>query len=117
MKAVPVVSTVIIGLVCMGLLWLSLLGGAGLGIHDQEDFDYASMAISEMQEHNIERGSDLSYMEELLDSNHMALQIVSDGEVFFQYGTKTEDDEKLLSAARALDGSCTVTLDGRSLYF
>lgn len=52
----------------------------------------------------------------VLDSNHMALQIVSDGEVFFQYGTKTEDDEKLLSAARALDGSCTVTLDGRSLY-
>lgn len=116
MIAVPAVSALMVGLVCMGLLWLSLLGGAGPGIHDQEDFDHAGMAISEMLEYHIGRDADFSSIESLLESNHMALRIVSDGEIFYEYGTKTDADEALFDAAEALCGSCTITVDGRSLY-
>jgi len=116
MIAVPVISTALIGMVCIGLIWLSLIGGAGLGIENQEDFDHACMAISEKLEYDIGRNSDFSSIQSILDSNHMAVQIVSDGEMIFEYGTKAEADEALLSAAALLDGPSTITLNGRSLY-
>lgn len=116
MIAVPVISTALIGMVCIGLIWLSLIGGAGLGIENQEDFDHACMAISEKLEYDIGRNSDFSSVKSILDSNHMALRIVSGGKTIFEYGTKEDADEALLSAAGLLNGSSTISLNGRSLY-
>lgn len=116
MIAVPVASTVLTGLLCMGLIWLSLTGGAGLGIEDQEDFDHACMAISEMLEYDIGRNSDFSSVKSLLDSNQMTLKVVSGEDTVFEYGEKKSSDEALLSAAGILDGQPTITLNGRGLY-
>lgn len=116
MIAVPVISTVLIGCVCVGLIWLSLVGGAGLGIQDQEDFDHACMAVSEMLEYDIGRDAGFSSVKSLLDSNRMAVKIVSGGETFFEYGTREDGDAALLSAAGILGGQPTLTLEGRSLY-
>ena len=116
MIAVPVVSTALIGILCIALIWMSLTGGAGLGIKDPEDFDHACMAISEMFEYGIWGDSDFSSIKPILDNNQMSLQILSDEKMIFEYGTKEDADEMLLSAARLLGGSCAITLDGRSLY-
>lgn len=116
MIAVPVISTALIGMVCIGLIWLSLIGGAGLEIENQEDFDHACMAISEKLEYDIGRNSDFSSVKSILDSNRMALRIVSDGETIFAYGAGEAADEALLSAAGLLDGPSTIILNGRSLY-
>lgn len=116
MIAVPVISTALIGMVCIGLIWLSLIGGAGLGIENQEDFDHACMAISEKLEYDIGRNSDFSSVKSILDSNHMALRIVTGGKTIFEYGTKEEGDEALLSASSLLNGPSTISLNGRSLY-
>ena len=117
MIVVPAAAAALIGILCIGLIWLSLTGGAGLEIEDQEDFDHAGMAISEMFEYGIWGTSDFSPIKPILDNNHMSLQIVSDEKVIFEYGSKEDADEALLSAARLLGGSlCTITLDGRSLY-
>lgn len=116
MIIVPVISTMLIGCVCVGVIWLSLVGGAGLGIEDQEDFDHACMAVSEMLEYDIGRNADFSAVKSLLDSNGMALKIVSGGETLFEYGAKEDSDAALLSAAESLGGQSTLTLEGRSLY-
>lgn len=116
MIAVPVISTVLIGCVCVGLIWLSLIGGMGLGIQDQEDFDHACMAISEMLEYDIDRDAGFSFVKPLLDSNRMALKIVAEGETLFEYGMKEDGDAALLSAAESLGGQPTLTMEGRSLY-
>lgn len=116
MIAVPVISTVLIGLMCMGFIWMSLIGGAGLGIKDQEDFDRACMAISEILEYDIEKNAGFSAIKSLLDSSQMTLKIVSGGETFFEYGVKEDADEALMSAAGLLGGQSTVTYEGRSLY-
>lgn len=116
MIAVPVISTALIGCVCVGLIWLSLVGGMGLGIQDQEDFDHACMAVSEMLEYDIGRNAGFSSVKTLLDSNSMALKIVSGGKTIFEYGTKGDCDAALLSAAGLLGGQPTLTLEGRSLY-
>lgn len=38
MIAVPVVSAVVIGLMCIGFIWGVLLDRAGIGIRDQNEF-------------------------------------------------------------------------------
>lgn len=116
MITVPVISTILIGCVCVGVIWLSLVGGAGLGIKDQEDFDHACMAVSEMLEYDIGRDAGFSSVKSLLDHNRMALKIVAEGEPFFEYGDMEDGDEALLSAAGLLGGQPTLTLEGRSLY-
>lgn len=116
MIAVPVISTILIGCVCMGLIWLSLIGGVGLGIKDQEDFDHACMAVSEMLEFDIGRDAGFSSVKSLLDRNRMALKLVSGEKTLFEYGIKEDCDAVLLSAAGLLGGQPTLTLEGRSLY-
>ena len=88
MIAVPVVSAAPTGMVCIGFIWLSLTGGAGLGITTQEDFDHACMAISEVLEYEMERNSDYASVKVILDSNQMALRIESDGKMIFEYGIR-----------------------------
>ncbi len=116
MIAVPAISAALTGMVCIGLVWLSLIGGAGLGISDQEDFDHVCMAVSEMLEYGIEKDSGLSSVKSLLDGNQMSLRILSDGDIIFEHGTLDAADDRLLSAAGLLDGASTVTWKERSLY-
>lgn len=116
MIAVPVVSTVLVGAVCMELVWLLMIDSTGLHIEDQEDFEYASMAVCEMLEFGIGTDDDFSRVESVLDSNGMTLRLVSDGDIFYEYGEAQEGDEALLAAAGLLDGQSTITLEGRSLY-
>lgn len=116
MILVPVVSTALIGILCVGFIWLSLINGAGIGIHDQEDFERACLAITETVEHNLENGSDLSSIQPLLDSNGMSILVTSDEQSVFTYGGQDSNDSSLRSATEFLDNDATVTQNGRSLY-
>lgn len=116
MIAVPVVSTMLIGLLCVGVIWLFLMGGAGFEIEDQEDFDHVCMAVSAMLEYDIEKENNFSSTISMLNKNGMALKMESDGETFWEYGRAEDVDEALLSAAGLLDGQPTITLNGRGLY-
>ena len=33
----PAIITVFIGLICVGVIWITVVGGAGLDLHDAED--------------------------------------------------------------------------------
>lgn len=116
MIVVPVFSTVLVGLLCVGGLWLSLIHGAGLGVTDQEDFTHICIAVSEVIEHKLESHSDLSSIQPLLQSGGMALQIKSGGEVIFTSGQIEQSDLALLAAADSLPESSTISQSGRSLY-
>lgn len=116
MIVIPVISTAMIGLVCIGLIWMSVVGGRGMAIEDQEDFDLTCMAVAEMIEHSMVEGKDFSPVESLLDNNRMAVRLVSDGEVFYEYGKQDANDEALLSAAGLLGGQPTITLNDRGLF-
>lgn len=45
MLLVPVVITGLIGLLCIGFMWLTLLNGAGLRLRGPEDFDRVSRGV------------------------------------------------------------------------
>lgn len=116
MIVVPVVSAVIIGLVCIGFIWEFLLDRAGIGIKDQNEFDLVCMAVAEVIEHGMERGTDFSSVESLMDNNGMAVKIVSEGESIYEYGRGHVNDDMLLSAASVLGGKSTIAIDDRCLF-
>ena len=102
MILVPVVATALIGVLCVSLIWFSLLHGSGFGADDQEDFAYASMAVSETVERTIERNGDLSSLEGILDGDGMALKVLEGDRVFFSYGKKRRVTESLWRRRRRL---------------
>lgn len=117
MILVPVVSTALIGALCVGILWSLILNGAEFGLDDSEDFDHARMGISEMADHQLKRGHSLSSLEDLLDGNGMRMTVLLDEQTVYSYGLEDPDDAELLSASDFLGRNGTVTSGGRSLYF
>lgn len=99
---VPVGATALVGMLCVGIVWLSLMNGAGLGLKDQEDFDHARMALTEMIESRLSRDADLSALELLLDNNGMSVAVWQDGQNFYRYGASKSDDDILMEAAEIL---------------
>ena len=86
MIAVPILATAAVGLLCIGFIWLSFIGGFGIEIHEQEEFDMVCALISEKVEDAGRKDSDFSVLQPLLDSNGMAVRICSGTEVVYAYG-------------------------------
>lgn len=114
MIAVPIIATAIVGILCIGFIWISFIHGFGIEIHDQEEFDIVCALVSEKAEDAIKNTSDFSALEPLLDSNGMSVRICSGTEILYSYGNQNTD-EALYTAANSLGDGATVTLNGRTL--
>lgn len=113
---VPVGATALVGMLCVGVIWLSLTRGAGLGLKDQEDLDRAHLALTEIIENRLRHGVELSTLDTLLDNNGMSVTVWRDGRDIYHYGATKADNSTLLKAANALQNDATVSQNGRSLY-
>lgn len=116
MLLVPVVITGLIGLLCIGFMWLTLLNGAGLRLRGPEDFDRVSRGVTELAEFCIDHRTGFSSLDALLGSSGMSMQILQNGDLCYSYGETEETDQALLSAALSLGSDATVSQDGRSLH-
>lgn len=117
MILMPVISAALVGGLCVVLIWLLLISGAGLGLDDQEDFDHASMALAEIVELRLGVGAQLSPLNELLDSNGMSMSVTKNGKPYYSYGTVYDNDAALGDAASVLEGKdVSITQNGRSIY-
>lgn len=115
MIAVPIAATAVVGILCIGFIWISFINGFGIEIHDQKEFDIVCALVSEKTEGAIKGSSDFSALEPLLDSNGMSLRICSDTETVYSYG-KQDADNALFAAANSLGNGSTVTQNGRTLH-
>lgn len=115
MILVPVISTVLIGLACIGFIWIAMINGVGLGIQDREDFEIACAAVAESVEGSLKKDGNLSVVETLLESNGMSIRICSGNDIFYSYGNEDMQDQALFQAADLLGNGAMVTQGGRSL--
>ena len=92
---VPVISTVLIGLLCVGIIWISVIGGAGLDMHDTEDFNRVCLAVTETFEHKLHKGTDLSSLNTLLENNGMTAQVFYKENVIYSFGETDKNDDAL----------------------
>lgn len=116
MILVPVIATVLIGVLCMGFIWFALIHGMGIGIHDQDEFEVACTAISEGVKESLENGSDFSSIQAILEKNQLTLRVDSETESVYTYGEEESDDSALYAAADLLDNQATIAKNGRMLY-
>lgn len=116
MILVPVIATVLIGVLCMGFIWFALIHGMGIGIHDPDEFEVACTAISEGVKESLENGSDLSSIQAILEKNQLTLRVDSEAESVYTYGEEEYDDSALYAAADLLDNQATIAKNGRMLY-
>lgn len=116
MIVVPVIVTAIVGLICIGFIWLSLIRGIGFGIHDQEEFDLACEIISEETEGRLGDYSEFDTIETLLANNDMLLLITEDGEDVYSSGKLSDTDIKMKASVDYMSGNVTMTQDNRAMY-
>lgn len=116
MILVPVIATALIGIICIGVIWLSILHGTGFASEDPKEFTYASMAVAEIVEHKLDSGKELDSLGSLLDKNKMRLTVKKDGAEIFTYGEIMQEDNNLLSVAESLNGEVTIAHEGRSVF-
>ena len=122
MIMVPVVITALIGLVCVGMVWYTVVHGTGLGIEHNDDFDIASLGISKMAESALKGATmadqidGLTDLSQLLDKNAMLMTVDSGGENLYRYGSSAEADTDLQNAVNALNGEGYISNGERQLY-
>lgn len=116
MILVPVIATVLIGVLCMGFIWFALIHGMGIGIHDPDEFEVACTAISEGVKESLENGSDFSSIQAILEKNQLTLRVDSEAESVYTYGEEEYADSALYAAADLLDNEATIAQNGRMLY-
>lgn len=113
---VPAIVAVLIGLLCVGIIWISIIGGAGLDLRDTEDFNRVCLAVTEAIEYQLDSGAELASLDILLESNGMTAQVFCEGTAIYSFGSRGNGDDMLQAAAEALTGNSIVSQDGRSLY-
>lgn len=116
MILVPVAAAALVGLLCVGAIWLLVVSGAGLDMHDTEDFQRVSLAVTEYIEHHLEGEDDFSALTALLDSNGMAAEVYQGETLVYSFGSREAGDDALEAAAAQLTGNAVVSQNGRSLY-
>lgn len=116
MILVPVIATMLIGMLCVGFIWFALIHGMGIGIHDQEEFEVACTAITEGVKEGLENGSDFSSIQAILEKNQLTLRVDSEAEAVYTCGEEEAGDSVLYAAADLLGNEATITQNGRMLY-
>lgn len=113
---VPVIATMLIGLLCIGFIWVTVINGAGLDVHDTEDFNRVCHAVTEIIEHKLKDTDSLSSLESLLETNGMTVRVLCKENLIYTYGNTAENDALLVAAADSLGGDVSVSKEGRNLY-
>lgn len=116
MIVVPVAVSGITALVCMGIVWLALSKGLGLGIHDQDEFYIACEMIDEAMENDSYALADYSSVQPILENNGMTMRVFAGDREVYSYGNQMSGDAALYEALSMLDDGSTVTEGDRVMY-
>lgn len=121
MILVPVVITLAISLGCLGVVWLSLTHGQGLGFEGQKDFRFGSQSLGQVVEEALEKDpaksrKALAALSATLDEQAVALRVWAEGQPFYAHGDAAPQDVALLQAMDDLGGEGTITTGGRAVY-
>ncbi len=122
MLAVPVLVTVIMGILCGSLIAAAVENGAGFAFEDGDDFYEASQTIFRYIEDKLEEdpGADLSAemgnLTRWMDEQAIAITLQKDTESLYSYGQAMEEDDALQTAIATLGGTGFVSNGNRGLF-
>ncbi len=122
MIAIPALLTAIVGLLCVGIIWLAMMQGAGFGVEDGGDFyligrSAANAAGQALSVQGDEREQQFAQLTTLLDADSMHLAVRKGEQILYTYGQAQEQDNALLLAAEHMTGEALLICSGeRGVY-
>lgn len=118
MVLVPVILSLAINSVSIGLVWYVVEHGTNSGFEDTEDFSGASKKLVNKVVASIDSDpNDYSDIAKQLRRRRLTLVITKDGAPFYSYGEETAQDSQLFAAIAQLYGDdILISQGGRNLY-
>ena len=122
MILVPVIITALMGLFCLGLVWLTVRGGGQLEMEHGDEFNWISEQVTEqiqeiMTDHPADWEERLGNLEELLTVASMRLTVVRDGETIYASEGILPADSELAGAISVLEtDEATASANGSYVY-
>ena len=109
MIVVPAAVVTLIGLLCMGLLWLALQSGGSMRLEDGEDLTHIGRGMAKqiqgfMADTPGAWTSQMSGLETMTRSGVLRIVVMHNGGLAYTAGTDQPADPQLAQAAASLDG-------------
>ena len=118
----PVAAVLLVGALCIGVLYFTMNRSNGFGFSDSNKFYSSMQTISdkmyEVFEHSkSERINRLNILATVIDRNTMYMLVYENGEFFYDAGNSELYSDSLLDAARDVGGKAFVSNENNQLYY
>lgn len=117
MVVVPTCLSILIGSLCVGVIWYVIEHGTGTGFEDSEDFSSASKKLGQRIVRALEDPSpSFDDLEKKFRRRSLTVVVTKDGKSYYRYGESLEEDATLLGAVASLGGEGLISKEQRNLY-
>lgn len=122
MIVIPVVITLLVGVICLGGIYITLHNSNGFGFENSGEFYNTSQAVSskmyEIFEHS---GKDtknrLKAIGNIIDKKTTFVQVYENGNDFYKAGNIKIADKTLISSAKSIGSNAFVSNEKAELYY
>lgn len=122
MIVIPVIITLLIGVICLGAVYITLHNSNGFGFENSGEFYNTSQAVSSKMYEVFEHGSEdtksrLEAIGNIIDKNTTFVQVFENGQDFYKAGNENIADKTLISSAKSIGNNAFVSNEKHELYY
>lgn len=122
MIVVPVLITVLAGIICLGGVYITLHNSNGFGFESSDDFYNTSRTISNSMYEIFEHGSSdtksrLTAIGNIIDKETTFVKVYENGLDFYKSGNEKIADESLMASAKSIGNHAFVSNTEHELYY
>lgn len=122
MIIIPVLITLLVGSICLGVIYLTLYHSNGFGFENGGEFFATSRAVSSVIHEVFENGSkDMKARFEtignVIDKNTTFVQVYENEKDFYKVGNENIADKALMSSAKQIGSNAFVSNESHQLYY
>ncbi len=122
MIVMPVIITLLVGVICMGGIYITLHNSNGFGFENGGEFYNTSQAVSGMLYEVFDNGcedakSRLEAVGNIIDKETTFVQVYENGNEFYKVGNEQLADKALMASAQSIGGNAFVSNENYEIYY
>lgn len=122
MIVIPVVITLLVGVICLGGIYITLHNSNGFGFENSGEFYNTSQAVSSKMYEIFEHSSEdtktrLEAIGNIIDKNTTFVQVYENGKDFYKAGNEKIADKTLMASAKSIGNNAFVSNEKSELYY
>lgn len=122
MILIPVLITLLVGLICLGAVYITLNNSNGFGFENSGEFYGVSRVVSGKMYEIFEHGSEdaksrLETVGNVIDKETTFLQVYENSNEFYKIGNEAFADKSLMNSAKNIGNNAFVSNENYQLYY